>query len=300
MAQHLAAAGCRYWHNRRTAQVLASLTLPLLFSAAVQAQNSYTTVDCLLEPNQTVELSTAVTGVVAHVAVDRGDYVSRGQVIARLDSRVEYAFVELAKSRAEFNGDIALRRENQAYIRRNQQRLLALHQQKAVSDQRLDDIDTEMRLAKLELEKSVQQQHINQLEHVHALESLARRTIVSPIDGVVVQRFLSTGEYVENRPIISIAEINPLRVEVVAPISLLGQIHIGDRASIQLEVGDGRDLEATVTMVDKVVDAASGTFGVYLQLANDDNTIAGGLRCEASFRPNAVGSTGIPATTDAS
>ncbi|MFT5578152.1 MAG: RND family efflux transporter MFP subunit [Paraglaciecola psychrophila] len=300
LAQHVSPACYQCRKKPGAVLSLVGLTLSLMLTTTVHAMDNYPTVDCLVEPNQTVELSTAVTGVVANVTVDRGDYVSRGQVIARLDSGVESAFVDLAKSRAQFDGDIALRRENQAYVHRNQERLLALYQQEAVSDQRLDEIDTEMRLAKLELEKSEQQQRINQLEHVHALESLARRTIVSPIDGVVVKRFLSTGEYVENRPIISITEINPLRVEVFAPISLLGRINIGDRASIQLEVGDRQDLQAIVTMVDKVVDAASGTFGIYLQLPNSDNKISGGLRCQASFQQNAIGSSGVNAAADAS
>ena len=46
-------------------------------------------VSCLIEPYQTVELSTPVAGILAEVAVDRGDLVAAGQVVARLDSRVE-------------------------------------------------------------------------------------------------------------------------------------------------------------------------------------------------------------------
>ena len=52
--------------------------------------------DCVIEPQQTVKLSSAVAGVIREVAVDRGDTVKKGQVVARLEAGVEEANLALA------------------------------------------------------------------------------------------------------------------------------------------------------------------------------------------------------------
>ena len=74
----------------RRGRVIASAILPVLgfaFSASCQAK-AY---DCLMEPMQTVEISSPVAGVLETVLVKRGDPVKKGQVIATLDSRTERA-----------------------------------------------------------------------------------------------------------------------------------------------------------------------------------------------------------------
>ena len=44
---------------------------------------------------------------------------------------------------------------------------------------------------------------------------LDRRTIRSPVDGVVVDRFKAAGEYIENEPVMRVAQLDPLHVEVI-------------------------------------------------------------------------------------
>jgi len=56
--------------------------------------------DCVIEPNQLVEVSSAVTGVMDILKVKRGDFVKKGQILATLKSGIEKATVELARARA--------------------------------------------------------------------------------------------------------------------------------------------------------------------------------------------------------
>jgi multidrug efflux pump subunit AcrA (membrane-fusion protein) len=112
---------------------------------------------------------------------------------------------------------------------------------------------------------------------------LERRTIRSPIDGVVVERILSEGEYADPPEILKLAQIDPLRVEVYAPLELIGRISIGMRAQVLPEAPVGGVHESTVIVVDRVVDAASATFGVRLELQNPDYALAAGLNCRVRF-----------------
>src|SRR4030043_718284 len=107
-----------------------------------------------------------------------------------------------------------------------------------------------------------------ELELKRSIEVVNRMTIYSPITGVVMNRFLTSGEYVENRPIMELAQINPLHIEVFAPGKLLGAIKVGMRAEILPEKPVSGVYRATVKIVDRVMDAASGTFGIGLDFSN--------------------------------
>ena len=98
------------------------------------------------------------------------------------------------------------------------------------------------------------------------------------------ERLKAPGEYVEDHPILKIAEIDPLMVEVILPVSQFGSIHTGMTADILPEIDENHPYPATVTLVDRVVDAASGTFGVRLELPNSEHQLPGGLRCKVRFQ----------------
>ena len=49
----------------------------------------------------------------------------------------------------------------------------------------------------------------------------------SPLNGVVVERFLGPGERVGNEKILKIAQIDPLNVEVIAPMEMFGSVRVG-------------------------------------------------------------------------
>jgi multidrug efflux pump subunit AcrA (membrane-fusion protein) len=113
--------------------------------------------------------------------------------------------------------------------------------------------------------------------------ALALRTVKSPVAGVVVERVLSPGEFTRQGAIVKLAEINPLRVDVIAPVSWLGKVTVGMRARV---VPDGplrETLDAKVKVVDRVADAASGTFGIRLEVANPTYQQPAGLKCTIRF-----------------
>ena len=85
------------------------------------------------------------------------------------------------------------------------------------------------------------------------------------------------------RPASKLAEIDPLYVEVILPVSLYGQIKNGQRAQVFPEKPVGGVYDAAVKVVDRVVDGASGTFGVRLQLPNPGYRIPAGIKCRVKF-----------------
>jgi len=121
------------------------------------------------------------------------------------------------------------------------------------------------------------------LELQRTAAEVALRTIRSPVNGVVVERFMHPGEFPKQEKILKIAQIDPLRVEVYAPVALLGKIAVGTTAYVKPEAPLTGEYAAKVTVVDRVVDAASGTFGVRLELPNHDLKLPAGLKCFVRF-----------------
>ena len=214
--------------------------------------------DCLVEPFQVVNVGSPVDGVLESVGVDRGDAVRKGQVVARLQSGVEAAAVELARARVEFG-------------RRRSERNESLFQKQLISAHERDEMETELRLHEQELIKDQ--------------ETLKLRTIVSPLDGIVVERRLATGDLVraDRSVVLKLAQINPLLVEVVAPAALFGRVRPGMSGTVSLGPLVPGAFKAEVTVVDKLIDAASGTFGIRLQLPNPGHRIPAGIRCSVRF-----------------
>jgi RND family efflux transporter MFP subunit len=248
--------------------------------------------DCLIEPYEVVNLSSPVEGVLEKVYVDRGAIVKKGHVVAKLESNVEHATVTLARARAEMEAAIKSSEERLAFSTLKLTRSEKLLEKRLISVAELDEAQTEKRLAEMALVNAIDNKRLAELELQRANIALARHTIRSPITGVVVERFLSPGEYTSGQfktdsPILKIAQIDPLRVEVFAPVSMRGQINVGMQAKVSIEAPMNSSHDVRVTIVDRVVDAASSTFRVRLELPNPNHRIPAGLKCKVRFFPPA-------------
>ena len=98
--------------------------------------------DCLIEPYAVADVSTREQGILEAFLVDRGDLVTRGQVVARLDSSIEEASVALAEAKARMRSETQERRTVLSYLQREQERLEKLHQNKAASLHDMDKAET--------------------------------------------------------------------------------------------------------------------------------------------------------------
>jgi RND family efflux transporter MFP subunit len=246
-------------------------------------QSDLAELDCLIEPQRSVVVSAPVIGVVSEVLVERGDFVEEGQVLARLESRIERASVELAKARAEAEAELQGGEARFEFEQRRLARNQSLHKKGVVSDLELDEVESARLVAEANLLQARENRDLAILELGRAQAALERRSIESPVKGVIVRVILKQGEYADPPQVVEVAQIDPLRVEVFAPVERLGTIEVGMTGQVTPEAPVGGVHDAEVVVVDKVVDAASGTFGVRLQLPNPDYGLPAGLKCRVRF-----------------
>lgn len=270
-----------YHHRvRLPAFLLACVFAPC---AAAAAPEEY---ECLIEAKQQIEIRSSVEAVIESVKVRRGDPVRKGMVLATLESGPERAALALAESRATNQGEIKVNEARAELARKKWQRAEELFKQKFISVNSRDEAEAEYRLASEELVRAQENQRLAQLEAKRAAEVLGLRTIRSPFNGVVVEVLLKPGEFGAisfKDPIMKLAEIDPLHVEAILPASMYGKVRRGQRAVVMPESSIGGRYHTTVSVVDRVVDAASGTLGVRLELPNRNGTIPAGVRCRVAF-----------------
>ena len=229
--------------GRRLMSLLAALVLALPAGAGAQS------LDCLIYPETTVAVSSPVEGVLDRVVVDRGDLVKEGQVVATIESSVERAALRLARARAEKQSGVSAGLARVEFGDRRYKRTLQMYRRELIPLKEMDEAETSKVLAEYEL----------------------------------VERLLNGGEFTKQAPIVRLAQIDPLRVEVIVPVALFGRIKIGMPANVTPEAPVGGTWPARVTVVDRVIDAASGTFGVRLALPNPAYKLPAGLKCRVQF-----------------
>jgi RND family efflux transporter MFP subunit len=255
-----------------------ALTVFLCMESPVSAET--VEYDGLIQPYEVVEIGAPTEGIVAKVTVDRSSLIQQGQVLVELESSVERAALEKAKTLATFDGEINLQQTQLDFARRVHHRIRKLN---AISPHEKDQAATEISMTGHRLEKARENRTLAEIEQKKAQAILDRCSIKSPISGVVMDRYVSPGVYVNNQPLLRVAQIDPLRVEVIVPAQVFGKIQPGMTATIVPELPIYGEQTATVTIVDKVIDSASSTFGVRLSLPNADQQMPSGLKCLVRF-----------------
>lgn len=255
----------------------------LVVVAELAVAEDFPPVDCVINPYKVVDISTAVPGVLASVKVNRSDWVEKRSVIAVLESSVEAATVALARVRADIDSEIQLSKVNLVYARKQQARVGKLYNRKTVSDKVKDEADRDVELSTWELQQAKDLKKVRGLELQRSIEQMNQKTIRAPFDGFVLRKFKDEGAYVEDEPIVRIAQFDPLLVEAIVPMELFGKIDLGMVGLVYPELYADTPREARVVAVDRMGDAASRTFGVRLELPNPDFKIPAGLKCEMKF-----------------
>jgi RND family efflux transporter MFP subunit len=238
---------------------------------------------CLVEPSVVVDVSSPGVGRLDQVSVERGDLVTKGQTIAMLESRVERASVSLALERLNNEAELRSAETNQDFAIKKRERNENLHRDGVVSAQVREQAESESLLATERLRQTREQRSVAAQEVQLARAQLSMKVVTSPVSGLVIERYLSAGERADDKPIVKIAQVHPLRIEAILPATMYGKVKKGMTANVQPELPGAPSRSASVTLVDRVIDPSSNTFRVRLELPNSDYSLPSGVRCKVNI-----------------
>ncbi|MCA9175839.1 MAG: efflux RND transporter periplasmic adaptor subunit [Planctomycetales bacterium] len=291
---------CNHWNyhvtaNRHRIPALAWVAFVACtvcsWNAAGQEMSLADGIPGLLEAYRTVNLSSGESGVLMKIPVVEGQRVQAGEVIAQLDDALQATQLKIAERRMASTGELQAAR---AELRLRQLRLEKLSQMRAEGHAREEEVvrakaDFDVAFARVQSQED--EAAVRELEYLRAEQSLQRRAITSPIQGVVSRLDRQEGEFLSPvRPeIAQIVQADPVLAVFRVPLSEVDRIREGAAVPIQLDRGSAT---GTVKFVGVSIDSASQTVQVKVQLPNP----AGRLRVGESCRLQLQGSTtGAPA-----
>lgn len=249
-----------------------------------------------VEPTNKVEISSELSGTIRSVAVDFNDRVSTGQVLAVLDTGKLEA--ELSHSRASLVVRRAQLQEAQATL---EEARLALERTRALSER-----DFASRATRESAEATHQRAtagvavaraniEVAEADLLTAETNLAKATIRSPIDGVVMSRSVELGQTVAaslQAPVLfTLAEdLAAMQLEVDIDEADVGQVREGQTAVFTVDAWRDRRFPAEVTMVRVAPEVINNvvTYTAVLSLDNSELLLRPGMTATVDIVVNEV------------
>lgn len=218
-----------------------------------------------LEPYRRVEVKAQVPGVVAGIAVDRGDAVRQGQPLARIEAE------GIRSQAAGARSGVAAAEAGLALARRQMESARTLHEQGAMSE-------IDLRGAQAQYEAAQAQLAAARAQATGAAEQAGRTAVVAPVSGQVSDRSVEPGEAVSSgNTLFTVVDARILELRGQVPVDQAAQVRPGQPVVFTLDAYPGRELRGTVSRVDPVADPATRQVGVTLRLPNEDRSLIGGL-----------------------
>ena len=202
--------------------------------------------------DHTVTVKAETHGVVKQTSVEKGATVSAGAQLIKLaledrEARLQEARSLLLQRKTEYQAVQSLKKSG-------------------------FQAETELARAKASLDSAAAAVRLAELE-------LQRTTITAPIPGIVDQRFVEVGDFVNRGdPVATLVDLNPIRVVAQVSERYLGQITLGNSGEVRLLDGEG--IPAKVTYVASTASESTRTFAVEMQIPNDDGVIIEGITAE--------------------
>ncbi len=279
------------WPGREAGDAPGYVTQPVTRGSLVVTVTATGT----LEPTNQVDVGSELSGTVVRVLVDFNDRVTRGQVLAELDTRkladqTERTRANLASARAR----VAQTRATADETARNLRRLTDLYDKSGGTLPSASDLDA-ARAAAARAHADLQSATAAVAEASAALRAnesdLAKGAIRSPVDGVVLKRSVEPGQTVAasfQAPVLfTLAEdLKRMTLRVDVAEADVGPVASGQSATFTVDAWPGQRFDATVTQVQygsKVVDNVV-TYPTELQVMNDDLRLRPGMTATAELR----------------
>lgn len=258
--------------------------LAAVLAPCVTARAAAATARAVIQPSHDINVVSPVGGVIQRVLVKEGDRVKEGQVLVELDAEVHRAALAISEQRAKSTARIEAAQANLDVKRVGLERQKTLQTRGVASDADVDEADLEMKAAQAQLTVSKEEKLLYQLEVARDRKALARLTIRAPMAGIITRRIQDMGEAAEEfQPLVQLVVLDVLHVMAHVPQDVAAALKPGDAAEVVLDGKPDVRHPCRVLVIDPVIDAASETVRVKLELPNPKYQVAAGARATVIF-----------------
>jgi membrane fusion protein, multidrug efflux system len=234
---------------------------------------------------QTVDIAPRTGGRLLSVSVQLGDPVRRGQTIARVEDREIVEQVRQAEASMEVSKATIRQREADLKVAElNFDRSKNLFARQLLAKQALDDAESRYMAALAQLDLSKAQQSQNEARLQELKFNLNNTIITSPVDGFIGKRNVDPGAMVNtNTAIASVVDISRLKLVVNVVEKDLRMVTAGDVGVVEVDAYPGEKFNGKIARVAPVLDPATRTAPIEIEIPNSDNRLKPGMYARISL-----------------
>jgi RND family efflux transporter MFP subunit len=223
-----------------------------------------------LQPRNWTTIKAKVAGDLKTILVREGESVKPGQVLARIDTQDAQA--RLDEKAADLEGG----RSQLALAQKNRANNLALLQQKFISQNAFDSVQSNYQVSDAKL-KALEAQV------AMAKKALDDTVVTAPQAGVVSQRHAQPGEKLPvDGKILTLVDLAEMEVEAAVPAGDIPSIRVGQEVSFRVEGFGEREFRGRIERINPATQSGSRSILVYAVLPNQDSALKGGMFAKGS------------------
>jgi HlyD family secretion protein len=247
----IVAAGGAWHHFHADADPVQVVTSEVAIGDVIQAVACTGTLDAV----ETVDVGSQVSGTISGVPVDFNSIVHKGDVLAKLDVSLLRAALEQANgSLAKSSADVGVAQAAVTDAAEKLDRNKALFARQLIPQSDLDDSQTAKEEADASLKSALGARQQAQASVRAAEVDLQHAVILSPIDGIVVNRKVDVGQTVQasfqTPSMFSIAaDLTKMKLTATVDEADIGRVKVGEAVRFTVDAYEGRTFSGTVVQV---------------------------------------------------
>lgn len=232
----------------------------------------------VVEAAEEVTLATPFDGLLMQVNVAPGQQIEPGAVVAIMDDRVARAAVRVAEQSAGNRSEVELTQLQLAAANREAERFQQAHTQNVASGMERDRALATASQAAAQHRKALEQQGYLAAQLDLARAKLDEHRICAPFRGRVIRVEARPGQSLNRaEPIVTVANLQRLQVDLQVPVALFGQLVVGNNYGLYADAPVNRQVEAQLVHMEPLIDAATRTFRCRFEIENNDESLPAGF-----------------------
>jgi RND family efflux transporter MFP subunit len=247
------------------------------------SSTAYAQYEGLTEPYRQIALASDETGVIEELLVSEGDVVQAGQVIARLNDKIQKVQLELAEHLANSTANLVAAEKSYEKRKQHYEQIKQLQSENFANVNELARAELELDLALSKWLSAQDEVTARKIEHRRALIQFENRQITAPFDAVVSLIHRRKGEFVSpiNSEIVTLVDDSRLFGVFNIPSSQIEIFEVGKKFTIMTETGI--EVTGTVEYVSNQIDSQSSTIEVRLLIENRHRRLRPGTSCSLNI-----------------
>ena len=261
-------AGC----NRKSNQNEDALIIPVeTMPVARKTVSKEVTYTGDIHAEKEVKIFSKIPDRIVKFEVDEGDYVKKGDIIARIEAtKIEQAVVQAKAGLASAKAQLA-------NIAAEFERAKRLKNENAISEQQFEATRTQYEATKALVEQA-------EAALAQAKSQLQDAIITAPISGIIGTRNYEEGDMATGPlPIVTIVKMDRVKIIVKVPEQDFGQLKVGQRGTITVRSYPERTFTGTITKISPILDPLTRMGKIELLVDNHDKLLKPGMFAEVKI-----------------